>query len=705
MAHTIPPGFISLADARDAADQSFKDIIGVVVDIMPPTVTRRGEHMLTFKLLDLRLADAIGGREGFTIRYFNRDESELPKVRSIGDVVHIRQIRIMSVYGQKLGLTHWRTKTIVIPSASIPAPAFSIGFQDKNRIEGLGTPLALQDFGLLEQHYIIALRHSAGMTSVIEERLARMSASQVQPASIPAAIPTGPAGMAAGSKPIPTGPASMTAGSRPIPTGPANMVAGQRPVPQGPASMTTTLKPIPTGPASMTARPLAQQQKQKFVEEPGAAVQPAAKRAKTMATFGYKFKLIQNLQPNMFADICGEVVKMFPAQWGCDLYITDYTPNEQMRYYPKPEEETDQERDGDTYGYTGPPKKAWPGPYEWLVLKVNLKYPHASYANEYVKEGDCVLLQNVKGNLSREGSSRLEADLWAEYDAPDKIKIKKLKDASIPEIQALKLRKEKYWASRGVKPGQSEEETTESKAKKKEAAKKLKKKERRAARLAQEVEEAAELAKKSLNRNMRCTHEDVPVTKVLDILDPQNTKHINSAPDGREYILPFINVKYRAKVRVVDYEPKDLEDFAVRPETEYSSDDDPDDMDWVNTSSPSYEWYFSLLLEDASMPPSANETERQRIWVHVHHENAQFLLGKLGDPEDLQHNSSLLSELREKLFLMWGNLEETGGGEEELSNLPFECVIMEYGIPLEEGNEASLGNWKRMYAMEGASIL
>lgn len=643
MAHNIPPDFKSLVDARESPDHSFNNIIGIVVDMMPPAVSRKGEHMLTFTLLDLKLADAPGGREGFKIRFFCQDETQLPKVKSIGDAVCLRDIKTMLVQGQRLGLSHFRTKHVVVPNKSIPTPAFSIAYHDRTRIEALGTPLAVKDFDLRQQEYAIALRHSAGMATIIEDRHARMLSN-----------------------------------------------------------------PIPTGPASMRAPPLALPTKQKFVEEPTSAAQPPAKRPKqSSSSLGAKFKLVEELRPNMYADLCGEVVKMYPANWGCDLYITDYTSNDQMRYYPKPEEETDQERDGDTYGYTGPPKKGWPGPYEWLVLKVNLKEPHASYAYQNVKEGDCVLLLNVKGNPSRDGNSRLEADLWADWNDSEKIKIRKVSSANTPEVQALQQRKEKYWASRRhAQPPQIEEEDVpESKASKK-AAKKRKKKEREeAAKLALE-KEAAELEKKNVNRNMRCTHEDIPVTKVMRILDPQNSMHSNSAPDGREYQLPFINIKYRARVRVVDFEPKDLEDFAVRPEHEYDSDND--NLAWLDNTPASHEWHFALLLEDASIPKSAPETERQRIWVEVHHGSAQFLFGNsLPDPDDLGDNGKLLKQLREKLFLLWGNLEEKTE-DEALSNQPFDCVIMEYGVPLEDDDpeqDATSKGWRRMYAMEGASIL
>jgi hypothetical protein len=450
----------------------------------------------------------------------------------------------------------------------------------------------------------------------------------------------------------------------------------------------------------MTARPSVPQPKRRLPEEPHSAAQPLAKKAKQLSTWGIKFKLVEEFRPKMFADLCGVVVKKFPAQYGCDLYITDYTSNDMMRYYPKPEEETEQERDGDTFGYSGPPKREWRGPYEWYVLKVNLKPPHAQYAIHSVDEGDVVLVQNVKGNAYQEGA-HLEGDMWPEWDDPNKIKIMNLKKSNVPEIQALRAREEKYWTLRKAQLQRNEGgqvANAKSKKKKIKAARKERQK-------AKEAQEAAELAKKEANSNVRCTHVNVPVTKIADILDLQNTNHINSGPDGEEYALPFINAKYRAKVRVVDFEPKNLEDFAVLPEPGYDSDKSPGSIEWALNASPSYEWYFSLLLEDASIPKSGNGTERPRVWVEVHHENAQYLLGDLNDPENLQHNKELLAELREKLFLLWGNLHEKN--DEELSNRPFECIIMEYGIPLEDDNpalEARPEGWKRMYAMTGVRI-
>lgn len=75
---------------------------------------------------------------------------------------------------------------------------------------------------------------------------------------------------------------------------------------------------------------------------------------------------------------------------------------------------------------------------------------------------------------------------------------------------------------------------------------------------------------------------------------------------------------------------------------------------------------------------------------------------------DLRSEPHQLAKLRERMFVLWGNLEETGGGGQGLSNLPFECCIQEYGVEMDDDDpvkgEAPLG-WQRMYSMFGVTIL
>ncbi|SMR46543.1 unnamed protein product [Zymoseptoria tritici ST99CH_1E4] len=664
----VPKDFVDLAHAFAAQEGTLVNIIGVVVDKMDPTTTRRSDWMLTFKITDPKLLATQPSAEGLTIRFFRQDPTHLPRVRSIGDVVLLRSIKISTFNGQRLALSHSTTSSLVFPSASIPDPNFTIGYQGSNRIECLGIPMHVEKFTLNEQQYVMSLRHALG--GIVGER-----------ATLAAAMAAVPTLQAAGTVP-----------------------------------------------------------KQKLPAEFNSALEPPAKKQKFESSLGAKFKLVRDLkEPKSFADVCGLVVKCIGAQYGgCDLYITDYTPNEQMRYYPPPEEETDRERDGDMYGYNGPPRKSWPGPYEYLVLKVNVKEPHASFAVQSIREGDCVMLRNMKTRITPMGTW-LEGDMWPDDKYPNKVLITKVLNLNFPEAKALFQRRDNYWAKRDalLAPKQNEGATL-SKAERKRQKRQKRKDGRQAKSGPQEnVEpskddtssnEHSDDASKSTrmkpdtNQYVRCRDQDISLTRIKDILDPRNLRHTNRRLDGQEYILPFINAKYRAKVRVVDFEPKDLRDFAVRPVQNDSQAISESTMDWTyeSASPPSWEWHFSLLLEDASVRPE-HRTEDDRIWVNIQHEQAQFLFGnRLADPGDMTGGTAgLLAQLRERLFILWGNLEEihSAGAEEggveamqqELSNLPFECCVMEYGVERDdddpEKGQRPEEAWKRMYGMFGATIL
>jgi protection-of-telomeres protein 1 len=162
--------------------------------------------------------------------------------------------------------------------------------------------------------------------------------------------------------------------------------------------------------------------------------------------YSRKFKLVQDLRHRVFSDVCVEVVKKFTNPDGaCELYVTDYTENKEMFYYAPPGEKNDLVRDGDQFGYNGPPKREWPGPYGFMVLKVNLSDPHASWANENVSEGAWIALENVKIKLMP-NNSRLEGDMWRDQHNPTKVQIKKL-TTTWKMIKDLRLRKDEYWTT------------------------------------------------------------------------------------------------------------------------------------------------------------------------------------------------------------------------------------------------------------------
>jgi protection-of-telomeres protein 1 len=209
--------------------------------------------------------------------------------------------------------------------------------------------------------------------------------------------------------------------------------------------------------------------------------------------YSAKFKLVKDLRHYTFSDVCVEVVKKFTNNYGnCELYVTDYTANKQMFYYAPPEEEpSDLVRDGDRFGYSGPSKQKWPGPYGFLVLKVNLCEPHASYADQHIAQGDMIALENVKMKLMPD-SSRLEGDMWPDQNNQDKVQIRKLRPAR-KEIMELCLRKDEYWASRHSEEQGAQEQVAGAEA---GLTKAQKKRLRRKEREEEERQKAEKIAEK-----------------------------------------------------------------------------------------------------------------------------------------------------------------------------------------------------------------
>lgn len=203
-----------------------------------------------------------------------------------------------------------------------------------------------------------------------------------------------------------------------------------------------------------------------------------------------KFRLVKDLQHRVFSDVCVEVVKQFTNNYGnCELYVTDYTANDKMFYYAPPEEKpSDLVRDGDRFGYSGPSKQQWPGPYGFLILKVNLTEPHASYASHNIREGDMITMQNVKMKLMPD-SSRLEGDMWPDQNNPSNVQVRKLPN-SRREVEELRMRKEEYWAAR-LEKAQRAEQQAESGLNKKQKKKLKREKRVEEERLQAEKEAAA----------------------------------------------------------------------------------------------------------------------------------------------------------------------------------------------------------------------
>jgi protection of telomeres protein 1 len=237
-----------------------------------------------------------------------------------------------------------------------------------------------------------------------------------------------------------------------------------------------------------------------------------------------------------------------------------------------------------------------------------------------------------------------------------------------------------------------------------------------------------------------------PSNLLSDLLEPVYDD-IDLGDEKQRVGVPFVCINSRVHVRVVDFHPSRLEDFAVarqQTESDIFSDTEPDsasnsssdDEDHAPNEPKIWEWRFSLLLEDAS--PRASQPPA-RVWAAVSHHDAQ-LLTRLDDPANLRRNPELLAALRDALFSLWGDLEEKKRAEEEarrqrrrqgrgggppahsddeaegetatpgssqVRNKPFACCLRQYGFknPVKDAETGEVTRvWRRMFGLFGTQI-
>jgi protection-of-telomeres protein 1 len=129
---------------------------------------------------------------------------------------------------------------------------------------------------------------------------------------------------------------------------------------------------------------------------------------------------------------------------------------------------------------------------------------------------------------------------------------------------------------------------------------------------------------------VKCAFPDEPIISLAEILKPKTISL------SEEHVSPFNLCKYRANVRVVDYFPPKLEDFAIGRRSsvfdmlsDYSGGEDTDleEDRRIFKSGKGFpkdiwEWRFALLVEDAS-----SKVAKERLWLIVDNHAAQGLLG------------------------------------------------------------------------------
>ncbi|PKX99439.1 telomere-binding alpha subunit central domain protein [Aspergillus novofumigatus IBT 16806] len=437
-----------------------------------------------------------------------------------------------------------------------------------------------------------------------------------------------------------------------------------------------------------------------------------------------RFSLIKDVEERTFVDLTGEVVKIFTNDSEkVALYLTDYTTNEGLHNYTI---NANNAREGDQYAYLPRSKRQWQGPAGRMTLQITLWEPHASFAREHLKEGSFVRLRNVHIKRSRIEGTPLEGAMHCDRQNPDEMNIRLIDAKNDERGRELLRRRREYWESDPRKRKAEEMEETASRR-----SKSQKSQNKTAKTQKEEGQTSLSLSKKyEINKNIQASNPSIRCTSLEDILD--GGFHENISPNQIEYRIPFQNVCYRATVRVVDFFPPKLQDFAVPEELDHEPRPDPEVDETLNSHSSHssgrlirWQWRFCLLVEN--VPPPTHGKPRERMKLFVSGADAEYLLRF--DAADLRKSPSKLGRLREKLVHLWGNLEkrkqETASKDGSnsqargpVSARPFTCCIKEYGVRCSHEKATDAGEkddgtgcsqetcfgWERRFAMFNTTI-
>ncbi|KAK4138029.1 hypothetical protein BT67DRAFT_370973 [Trichocladium antarcticum] len=473
-----------------------------------------------------------------------------------------------------------------------------------------------------------------------------------------------------------------------------------------------------------------------------------------------KFSLLQDVHEGMFCDLIAQVSREPHALADmATLYVSDYTENAAFHSHTWEGLDESGSGGGDPYNYTSGspiiPRKEWAGPYGKMSIQVTVYEPHASIVRSEVSAGQWVSLRNVQIKYGRDGrylegflredrnstATRIEVFGPQDRETIDphlKDAVRRCRDygknkkSQIQDIKSAQVAGQKRRAS-----GPAEEEQQPLTTKER----------RRRKRLAQEQKEKEDRSNKelrlSLNDQIACEVHSAPFSTIESILEPVLCKTTVGGQDAT-LAAPFICAKYRAHVRVVDFHPRALEDFACSRKTSLFDifSDSEDDVSSSDDAAPGtnrvWEWRFALQLEDPTpQPRTKNPAPRPRVWVLVNNTEAQCLTGL--DATDLRQDPATLTALRQRLFILWGELEERkarvaerererrraekgkgrqrhaglekpplessnvedGGRDKEkpVANKPFPCCIQQYGVYNKAAEE-----WVRCYGLFGTKI-
>lgn len=427
-----------------------------------------------------------------------------------------------------------------------------------------------------------------------------------------------------------------------------------------------------------------------------------------------KFRMIKDVVSphqagaSQFVDLVGEVRRVYGAGGNpVEIQLTDYTEHPLLFDYAEPDS-------------TSMQKSSWVGPWGKRVITINAWDHHGQHVIEKVRNNEIDLgtylrLCNVHIKMDKLGSM-MQGNMRGGNNSGTSITIHCAKDAEhISELKDLITRKRAYNVARKSKAigfVQDQDEPTKKRHHEQEPADdgKHKQKKSKSAKKRQKQKKADAL---STNQHVRCEAINIPLTSVTSILAGEFLDR--QTPTGNPYRLPFQNVKYKSSVLVVDFFPDKLEDFATPYRvSEYEALSDYDSLDDEEASldhatrkphDVKWKWHFILMVQDSSVPKkskqvSAEEEDYPTMMLQVTGTDGDYLLNE--EACDLRNQPQELAKLREKLFVLWGDLEERKRAGEKAglaSSRPFECLVKEYGVL-----QPDTSQWERMFRILGTNI-
>ena len=112
---TPPPNFLDLTSIANCDQNTQVSTIGVVVDFLETTKCKGPDWTIKFTLHDPSWNQGIGQ----VVRFFHKQENQIPKIQNVGDVVILRNVKLKNFVGAPTLLSNSASSWVVIENAGL----------------------------------------------------------------------------------------------------------------------------------------------------------------------------------------------------------------------------------------------------------------------------------------------------------------------------------------------------------------------------------------------------------------------------------------------------------------------------------------------------------------------------------------------------------------------------------------------------------